>query len=149
MSWHNIKDTPLPDGRLIIGLEEWSDGTASWLIIGDKESDDSIASHHTPWISVFGITWWHEIPELPTKEESRWCAYSDNWFDCKKYPPPSKDRSSVEFILFDEEDGITEAEYWDGYQSDTSSCKVIYHKPLFWAPFPRLPIKSNQSILQW
>jgi hypothetical protein len=71
----------------------------------------------------------------------------EEWIVCEDFKPPSYKSNSMQFILFDGIEGIAEAEYWNGYQSDTWSCKHGFNKPLFWRPFPRLPIESN-GVLQ-
>lgn len=144
--WKQTKDFPLPLNQIIIGYT----GENGWVSIGIhlpgfiKNTIDS-----TMGVGVHPIKWWHPIPNLPWKGDYEEWTHAGDWIDCKDFPAPSLRDDALEFILFDEEVGIAEAEHWNGnYQSDTWSCKCYFKKPLFWCPFPILP-EQNINVLQW
>lgn len=145
MKWNSVKTHPLPIDKLIIGI------TQDWVMIGKKwdKVDDTCIEHYDGYNYLHSIEYWHEIPELPWQEEGEW-FHNDDWVDCKISQPPRFYSHAVQFIIFDEIDGIMEAEYWGGYQNDTCSSKRYFKKPLFWRPFPKFPISTEGDyILQW
>ena len=141
--WHHITERPLPENQLIIGISSVrDDGEGDWICIGMK--DVRLANEHMSIMTTVGwdvhfIKWWHPTPELPVKFHDEW-NNRGIWIDCKKCPAPQKYQDAFTFILFDEDEGIAEAEFWYGYQSDTVNCKHVFNKPLFWCPFPKLPV---------
>lgn len=64
------------------------------------------------------------------------------------YPAASLQYNPFTFIIFDEEDGIAEAEFWGNNYGSTWSCGHRFKKPLFWRSFPKLPIPSCGNILK-
>lgn len=145
MSWKLCKDFPPPRDRYFIALIE----DTSWLCIAKFiREDPPYIIYETPhgFICMGSPTWWHEVPERPNLE----FANQENWFSCEYSPPPSNCDSAVEFILYDEEVGTAAAEFRsDSYITDVFSCKVLFRKPLYWRPFPRLPVHYRSKVLQW
>ncbi len=157
--WKRVTEEPLPVDQLVIALETtkhkyWhEEERAGWLCIGTRKADaDPIWNNvvHTAVTYVTGITWWHPVPDVPVLGDDVSCYMNSGWFDCKTNPVPRGENDCFQVILFDGEVGITEAEYWGGWQTDVWSCKYGFNKPLFWRPFPRLPVEvCTESVLQW
>lgn len=152
MEWKLTRDNPIPDDRLVIGFNvSWQEPISVYtIIIGKKFSDDSLTHYDNDLAVVYDIVYWHEIPTLPQKEDDYWVDFEGEWFDCKVFTPPYKRDHRLHFMLFDQDHGIIEA-YWGGwYECDTDCMKREFKKPLFWSPFPRLPIDNfSKDILQW
>jgi len=155
MTWTHIKDELPPEDQLLIGICSFDDKKVDWICIGKvdeiykelPEIDYRTNFITTVHVGVHSIKWWHPIPELPEKEDRGWFADED-WIDIIVSQAPVRRNDPFQFIVFDEIDGIAECEYWGGYQSDTWSCKHYFKKPLFWRPFPQIPIPSYGYILQ-
>lgn len=141
--WVNVHDHPLPENEVVLCVSQ-----QHWVCIGKSKPGKKNVIITTVDVLVNSIEWWHPIPQIPQKEDDEWLYNSSEWISCEKFPAPQMKDGSVSFILFDEEVGIAEAEYWGCYQSDTWSCKHYFNKPLFWRPFPILPIKV-WDVLQW
>lgn len=141
IEWKKTEEFPIPIDRYVICISSHLKTQADWVFVGKgmpKFNDSASTRFGVP---ISWVIWWHELPETPEKDGEDW-LYSDEWIDCKRNPPPSFRNNSIEFLLFDEEKGIVEAEYWGGYQTDVVSCKFQYKKPVLWTPFPVLPLLS-------
>ncbi len=153
--WTHISNKLPPENEILIGISSFDDKRLDWICIGslDKaykydlnELDYRTNFKTTVGYGVHSIKCWHPIPKLPWEIDGEW-YHDEEWIDCKEFKPPSYRSNPITFILFDGKEGIAEAEYWGGYQSDTWSCKHGFDNPLFWRPFPRLPLESN-GVLQ-
>lgn len=152
--WRHVNDELLPENQLVIAITCFDDKTASWVCIGKVDPNYKHLSEYdyrtnietTVGVGVHGIKWWMPIIDLPTHEDGEW-LHSNDWLECKESPPPQRRGDPFHFILFDEEKGVAEAELWGRYQSETWSCKHSFYKPLFWRPFPMLPLPSF-NVLQ-
>lgn len=153
LEWSN---SLLPENQIVIAISSFDNKHVHWICIGKVDSDFRSLSEHdyrtnvktTVGVGVHSIKWWHPIPDLPFKDEDgEWWA-NEEWIPISDSLPPQRRGDPFQFIVFDEFDGIAECEYWGGFQSDTWSCKHYFSKPLFWRPFPVLPIKSYGIVLQ-
>jgi hypothetical protein len=158
-SWVRSTDKPVPIDRGFIGItghEEVNGIFIAKFRAIHPELKVNIFQTAAGTDITYAIDWWHEIPELPHIPfyvegcEKEVNSYShDGWFGCELSPPPRDEFASYFLILidYDKEMLVTEADYWcGGYSTDFFSCNVDFNHPLFWRPFPRLPIHSERIL---
>lgn len=138
--WKLVKDHPIPKDRFVICISSFLSENCDWIFVGNLWNNalDICATKYG--VVVGSVMFWHELPKPPLE-----IGYED-WISCLERPAPSYIDTSINFLLFDEILGVVEAEYWGRYQTDVMSCKYGYDKPLFWRPFPVLPIRSFNTL---
>jgi hypothetical protein len=141
--WIDSKIIPPPGDRSFIGVHCFGE-TIDWIFLG-KAVGENLNNYETnAGIGIsYPIAWWAEAPVSPE-------ISSNDWVSCRKFPAPVGEHNLYDFILFDGLVGITESQARSQYhyRSEYWSCGYDFEKPLFWRPFPRLPLPSVSSILQ-